>query len=77
MTPGPKEPTAEELQRQLELIVDDLLRLFYEGIKIPTPSCPEGKFAFLSSGALMRLSFVQAVWYALFSWELSPIIRPW
>ena len=43
MTPGPAEPTAEQMQQYLRIIVDDLLKLF-EGIKIPTPSCPEGKY---------------------------------
>jgi hypothetical protein len=42
MTPSPKEPTDKQLQHQLVLIVDDLLHLYHEGIRVPTPSCPEG-----------------------------------
>ena len=42
MTPGPREPTADQLQEYLILIVDVLLKLFEEGVRIPTPSCPEG-----------------------------------
>ncbi|TBU21201.1 hypothetical protein BD311DRAFT_679081, partial [Dichomitus squalens] len=43
MTDGPKEPDAEELQHWLELVVDDLLILFYLGIFAPTESRKEGR----------------------------------
>lgn len=43
MLPGPKEPNAQELQEYLCLIVDDLIKLFEDGIWVPTESCPEGK----------------------------------
>ena len=43
MTPGPREPTADQLQEYLILVVDELLQLFEEGIRIPTPSFPEGE----------------------------------
>ncbi|EJF56722.1 hypothetical protein DICSQDRAFT_70886 [Dichomitus squalens LYAD-421 SS1] len=43
MTDGPKEPDAEELQHWLELVVDDLLVLFYLGIFAPTESRKEGR----------------------------------
>ncbi|EPQ57917.1 hypothetical protein GLOTRDRAFT_91486 [Gloeophyllum trabeum ATCC 11539] len=40
--PGPSEPTAEQLQKYLKIIVDDLIKLFEEGIMIKTPQYPEG-----------------------------------
>jgi hypothetical protein len=42
MTPGPTEPTAEQLQHQLKLIVDDLLLLYDYGILVKTPLFPNG-----------------------------------
>jgi hypothetical protein len=42
MLPGPKEPDADQLQEYLRLIVDDLIKLFDSGIRVPTPSSPEG-----------------------------------
>ena len=47
MALGPREPTAEQLQEYLRLLVDDLLLLFTIGVRIPTPSCPEGAFVLL------------------------------
>lgn len=44
MTPGPREPTAEQIQEYLRILVDDLLVLFTTGIRMPTPSCPAGSF---------------------------------
>ncbi|EJD36723.1 hypothetical protein AURDEDRAFT_174243 [Auricularia subglabra TFB-10046 SS5] len=32
LVPGPKEPTCQQLQRYLLLLVDDLIKLFEEGI---------------------------------------------
>ncbi|OJT14070.1 hypothetical protein TRAPUB_9382, partial [Trametes pubescens] len=43
LTDGPKEPDAEELQYWLEIIIDDLLMLYYLGIFGPTPSCKQGR----------------------------------
>ncbi|KAF8578426.1 hypothetical protein K439DRAFT_1621346 [Ramaria rubella] len=43
MTPGPHEPTAEELQNHLKFIVDDLLLLYDEGIIVQTPMFPQGR----------------------------------
>lgn len=43
MTPGPNEPTAEELQNYLKLIVDDLENLYVNGLIVKTPSRPEGR----------------------------------
>ncbi|EIW65136.1 uncharacterized protein TRAVEDRAFT_16965 [Trametes versicolor FP-101664 SS1] len=40
MTPGPNEPDAEELQYYQELLIEDLLILYYEGITAPTYSHP-------------------------------------
>ncbi|KAI9062951.1 hypothetical protein FKP32DRAFT_768228 [Trametes sanguinea] len=38
VTPGPGEPNAEELQYYQEILMDDLLILFHEGILVPRPS---------------------------------------
>ena len=43
MTPGPTEPTADQLQFQLQYIVDELLELYSHGIVIKTPQFPGGK----------------------------------
>lgn len=42
MPPGPTEPTAEQLQHHLKLIVDDLILLYENGIRIETPEHPNG-----------------------------------
>ena len=39
---GPKEPDANQIQEYLSIIVDNLIVLFEDGIRIPTPSCPQG-----------------------------------
>ena len=49
MTPGPKEPDADQIQEYLRIIVDNLIMLFEEGIRVPTPSSPEGKQPTISS----------------------------
>lgn len=41
--PGPKEPTPDQCQRFLRIIVNELLRLWRDGVLIPTPSCPAGR----------------------------------
>ena len=41
--PGPKEQNPDEIQRFLHPIVSDLLRLWKDGIKVPTKSRPEGE----------------------------------
>ncbi|KAF8483160.1 hypothetical protein JB92DRAFT_1637824 [Gautieria morchelliformis] len=41
LPPGPREVTAKQLQQLLLLVVDDLLRLYNEGIMILTPLHPE------------------------------------
>lgn len=43
MTPGPNEPDAEELQYYQELLIEDLLILYHEGITAPTYSHPHGE----------------------------------
>jgi hypothetical protein len=45
--PGPKEQMADEVQRYLRLIVSNLLCLWKHGIKIPTPSCPDGRLVWV------------------------------
>lgn len=47
ITPGPKEFSCDELQHLLEAITDDKIRLYNEGIVIPTPKYPDGKYYFL------------------------------
>jgi hypothetical protein len=42
MPPGPTETTSEQLQNYLELIVDDLIMLYDEGIIITPPEHPDG-----------------------------------
>lgn len=41
--PGPKEQNPDEIQRFLRPIISDLLRLWKDGIKVPTESRPEGE----------------------------------
>jgi hypothetical protein len=41
--PGPKEQDYDEVQRFLRIYVNELLRLWKMGVRIPTPSCPEGR----------------------------------
>jgi hypothetical protein len=45
MTPGPKEPTTDQLQHLLKLIIDDLLVLYKDGVSIKTPVFPNGYFS--------------------------------
>ncbi|KAJ7736047.1 hypothetical protein DFH07DRAFT_967007 [Mycena maculata] len=42
MPPGPKEPTADQLQNHLKILVDDLIMLYEEGILVETPEHPDG-----------------------------------
>jgi len=41
--PGPKEQNPDEIQRFLRPIISDLLRLWRDGITVPTESRPEGE----------------------------------
>ncbi|KAJ7862317.1 hypothetical protein B0H13DRAFT_1490827, partial [Mycena leptocephala] len=43
MTPGPKEPTAEQLQNYLKPIVDDLILLYDRGITVKGPGHSNGE----------------------------------
>ena len=45
VTPGPKEFNSEQLQYVMKDLVDDLIKLYEEGIVIETPLYPAGKFA--------------------------------
>jgi hypothetical protein len=47
MTPGPTEPTAEQLQNYLKIVVEDLKRLYDTGIQVETPEHPEGGYSTL------------------------------
>jgi hypothetical protein len=44
MTPGPNEPTADELQYEVELIVGQLVDFYKHGVVIKTPKFPKGMF---------------------------------
>ena len=41
--PGPKEQNPDEIHRFLRPIISDLLRLWKDGIKVPTESRPDGE----------------------------------
>ncbi|KAJ7142858.1 hypothetical protein C8R44DRAFT_866138 [Mycena epipterygia] len=43
MPPGPQEPTGQQLQNYLKIVVDDLLKLYEDGIVVKTPEHPNGK----------------------------------
>ncbi|KIJ06468.1 hypothetical protein PAXINDRAFT_91930 [Paxillus involutus ATCC 200175] len=43
MTPGPQEPTGSQLQNYLKVIIDDLLKLYEDGVVYHTPSHPQGR----------------------------------
>ncbi|KAH9928238.1 hypothetical protein B0H21DRAFT_712161 [Amylocystis lapponica] len=43
LTPGPKELNADELQHFMKAYVDDLLRLYNDGILVKTPLYPNGR----------------------------------
>ena len=54
MTPGPTEPTSEQLQNYLKPIVDDLLELYEDGMIYCTPKHPNSEilvFFFLNLNA--------------------------
>ncbi|KAF8834588.1 hypothetical protein BDN67DRAFT_914663, partial [Paxillus ammoniavirescens] len=42
MTPSPHEPTGSQLQNYLKFIVDDLLKLYNDGVIYHTPAYPQG-----------------------------------
>lgn len=44
MTPGPKEPTGDQLQHLLKIVVDDLLLLYKDGVMVKTPAFPNGTY---------------------------------
>jgi len=43
MTPGPKEWSADELQFLMKEYVDELLKLYDEGVMVQTPLFPQGR----------------------------------
>jgi hypothetical protein len=61
MLPGPKEPDADQLQEYLRLVVDDLIKLYEHGIRVPTPSSPQGAQNFVASLRLPDISRYQGV----------------
>jgi hypothetical protein len=50
---GRKEPTAEQLQHYLKIIVDDLITLYDDGITVKTPEYPDGMAAVLVNDSLL------------------------
>ena len=42
--PGPKEQSPDEIQWYLRPIISDLLRLWKDGVVVPTESRPEGTY---------------------------------
>ena len=42
LTPGPTEWNADELQHALKNLVDELIKLYEEGVVIKTPQYPNG-----------------------------------
>lgn len=48
MPPGPTEPTADQLQHHLKVVVDQLIILYEEGILIKTAEYPDGMFSFVT-----------------------------
>lgn len=51
--PGPKEATPDQCQRFLQLLINELLRLWQGGVRIVTPKYPQGR--------LVRLALVAVV----------------
>lgn len=47
ITPGPKESTCDELQHLIEIVVDDKIHLFNNGITVQTQKYPQGKSIYL------------------------------
>jgi len=41
--PGPKEQDPDQVQWFMRIIVNELIRLWKDGVVIVTPSCPEGR----------------------------------
>jgi len=74
MTPGPKEPNAEELQHILKIIVDKLLELYEHGIRVSTPEYPNGNFPLLFDYVLTDHCKVTSS--KSFFLESSAIIQP-
>lgn len=46
--PGPKSPTSEQVQTLLKLFVDDLIKLYEEGVVVKTRLFPQGMPYFFS-----------------------------
>jgi hypothetical protein len=68
MLPGPQEPTAEQLQHHLKILVDELVQLYEDGIVIETPEHPQGEYrsrisfsAHLISGIRVRVALVTII----------------
>lgn len=41
--PGPKEPDPEQVQGYMRVLINELIRLWRDGVVICTPSCPNGR----------------------------------
>ena len=53
VVPGPGEPSLHQINHVLAPLVDDLLRLYDEGVSIPTPSHPGGRPVRIALGPLV------------------------
>src|ERR1700761_909997 len=62
LTPGPKEPTAEQLCKFNRLLVNDLIELYEHSIVMKTPQYPEGRRVKV---ALMAIIWRWSRWLAL------------
>lgn len=55
MTPGPNEPTRDQLQHLLKIVVDDLDMLYKDGVTIKTPKYPGGTYSWCLSLSVCAL----------------------
>ena len=55
MTPGPQEPSTEQLQHLMALVVDDLIALYETGLFVNTPRFPEGSVHLLHVSLLTNV----------------------
>lgn len=51
--PGPKEADPDQVQHFLRILVNELLRLWTDGVKIITPKYPEGRLVRVALVALV------------------------
>ncbi|KAF8527746.1 hypothetical protein JB92DRAFT_831460 [Gautieria morchelliformis] len=71
MTAGPTEPTADQLQYQVEVVVGDLELLYTRGVLIKTPRFPEGSWHI----PLFYMSADRALVYLIYYMVISALAR--